>query len=76
MKEDIDINAETTSKYDVKEDKSKKNIWGIYIGICLILIGMLWYAVNMGLIPVQYLQSWPQILIVLVGILVLIKSIK
>lgn len=76
MKEDIDINAEKTSKYDVKEDKSKKNIWGIYIGICLILIGALWYAVNMGLIPVQYLQSWPQILIVLVGILVLIKSLK
>jgi uncharacterized membrane protein len=75
MKEDIDINAETTSKYDVKENKSKKNIWGIYIGICLILIGTLWYAVNMGLIPVQYLQSWPQILMVLVGILVVIKSL-
>ncbi|MDO9045214.1 MAG: hypothetical protein Q7U35_07900 [Methanobacteriaceae archaeon] len=44
--------------------------------MCLILIGILWYAINMGLIPVQYLQSWPQILIVFVGILVLIKSIK
>lgn len=75
MKEDIEINAEKTSKYDVEENKRKKNVWGIYLGICLILIGLLWYAVNMGLIPVQYLESWPQILIVLIGILVLIKSL-
>lgn len=74
MKEDIEINAETTSTCN-EIDKRKRNVWGVYIGICLILVGLLWYAIEMGLIPMQYLQLWPQILIVLIGILILIKSL-
>ena len=75
MKDDIEINPEPASRRDMSEKKSKRNIYGIYIGICLVIVGVLWYAVNMGLIPLQYLQSWPQILIVLVGLLILIKSL-
>jgi hypothetical protein len=75
MKEDIEINAETTSSCDVKENKRKRNIWGVYIGICLIFVGVFWYAFAMGLIPIYYFQYWPQLLIVLIGILILIKSL-
>lgn len=75
MKEDIDINAETTSRREMAEKKRKRNVYGIYIGVGLIIIGLLWYAINMGLIPLQYLEAWPQILIVVVGILILIKSL-
>ncbi|MCK9150637.1 hypothetical protein [Methanobacterium alcaliphilum] len=75
MKEDIDIDAETTSRREMEEKKKKRNVYGIYIGLAFIVIGFVWYAINMGLIPLQYLESWPQILIIVVGILILIKSL-
>jgi uncharacterized integral membrane protein len=75
MKEDIEFDTETNSKREYKVKKDKRNLYGVYIGICLIILGIVWYAINMGLIPIQYLQSWPQILLILVGILVVIKSL-
>jgi hypothetical protein len=76
MKDDIHINREDPYVKDVKGSKMKKrSVWGIGIGIGLILLGMIWYAYLVGLIPLIYLQYWPQILIVLVGILILIKSL-
>ena len=75
MKEDIEFDTEPNSKREYKVKKDKRNLYGVYIGICLIILGIVWYAINMGLIPVQYLQSWPQILLILVGILVVIKSL-
>jgi hypothetical protein len=76
MKDDIHIKREDPYVTDVKKSKMKKrNIWGISIGLCLIIVGIVWYAYLIGLIPLVYLQYWPQILIVLVGILILIKSL-
>jgi len=82
MKERIEINRadevnETVHKKEVKKPKrSKVKYAGIYMGIILILAGLIWYAVNLGLIPLDLLieQAGP-ILIVILGILILIKSI-
>jgi len=72
MKETVEINKE-----EAKKDKKnrKRNTIGIFIGICFVIIGIIWYAVNMGLIPLKYFESWPQIVLVIIGILILIKSL-
>ncbi len=76
MKEDIHINQEDPYVKDVKRSKMKKrSVWGIAIGLILILVGVIWYAYLVGIIPLIYLQYWPQILLVLVGLLILIKSL-
>ncbi len=73
MKETVEINKEEEA---IETKKSRKrNMIGIYIGICFVIVGIIWYAVNMGLIPLKYLESWPQILLVIIGILILIKSL-
>ncbi|MGC9516085.1 MAG: hypothetical protein ACP5C3_00130 [Methanomicrobiales archaeon] len=73
MKETVEINKDDET---VQTKKSKKrNVIGLYIGICFIIVGVIWYAVNTGLIPIEYLQSWPQIVLVIIGILILIKSL-
>ena len=72
MKETVEINK----KEEAKENKNKKrNTIGIFIGICFVIVGIIWYAVNMGLIPLKYFESWPQIVLVIIGILILIKSL-
>jgi hypothetical protein len=71
MEEEIVI-----EKTDVKP-KKKRNInkWGIYISLCFIIIGVVWYGVNLGIIPLTFLQEQAgPIVLVLLGVLILIKS--
>ncbi|KAF5078415.1 hypothetical protein [Methanobacterium aggregans] len=71
MNDDIKIN-----KPENKKMKGKINIWGVYISLCFIIAGVLWYAVNLGIIPYQYIQEQlGPIVIVLIGIIILIKSL-
>ncbi len=82
MKEKIEINRaedfkEPVQKKQVKKPKrSKAKYAGIYLGIVLIVSGLIWYAVNLGLIPINLIieQAGP-ILVVILGILILIKSL-
>lgn len=72
INEDIKISKPPSSK-----PKKKRNInkWGIYISICFILIGLVWYGVNLGVIPLTFLQEQAgPIVLVLIGILILVKS--
>jgi len=72
INEDIKFNKPTSSK-----PKKKRNInkWGIYISICFIIIGLVWYGVNLGIIPLTFLQEQAgPIVLVLIRILILIKS--
>ena len=56
--------------------KRKINKWGVYISLIFIVVGILWYAVNLGYIPTEFIkQQAGPILIVLLGILILIKSL-
>lgn len=79
MKDTIDIKTED-NKYRKQEKKVSKrrkiNKYGIYISLIFIAAGLIWYAINLGLIPVDIVikQAGP-ILAVIIGILILIKSI-
>ncbi|MBE2899591.1 hypothetical protein DNK57_01935 [Methanothermobacter thermautotrophicus] len=48
--------------------------WRIYLGVILVIIGVLWFAFDAGIIPPQYSRFWPQALLVILGILIIIKS--
>ncbi|MBI5680754.1 MAG: hypothetical protein HZC47_07680 [Methanobacterium sp.] len=64
-------------KQEKKALKRRKiNKYGIYASLIFIAAGLIWYAVNLGLIPVDIIikQAGP-ILIVIIGILILVKSI-
>jgi len=89
MKERIEINKsenfdepvhkidESVQKKEVKKPKRSKVKWaGTILGLILVLAGLIWYAVNLGLIPIDFIveQAGP-ILIVIIGILILIKSL-
>jgi hypothetical protein len=73
MNDDMDISRpENTSK------KSKRHInkWGVYIGIIFVILGILWYGVNIGLIPFNLVQKEAgPIVIILIGLLILIRSL-
>ena len=73
MKENIDINKNE----DIKTRKPKKrNVWGIYISLCFIIIGIIWYGVNIGLIPLTFIKEPAgPIIVVVVGVLILLKSL-
>lgn len=75
---DNDINEDIKiSKPESVKPKKKRNInkWGIYISLCFILIGLVWYGVNLGIIPLTFLQEQAgPIVLVLIGILILVKS--
>lgn len=73
MKENIEINKTE----DIKTRKpKKKNIWGIYISLCFIIIGIIWYGVNIGIIPLTIIQQQAgPIIIVVIGIVILVKSL-
>nr|WP_319372666.1 hypothetical protein [uncultured Methanobacterium sp.] len=75
---DKDINEDIKiSKPESVKPKKKRNInkWGIYISLCFILIGLVWYGVNLGIIPLTFLQEQAgPIVLVLIGILILVKS--
>lgn len=55
--------------------KRKINTAGIIIGIILILIGIIWAAYVMGLIPPLIIKMWPQVALIVIGICIVIKSI-
>ncbi len=83
MKERIEINRpedvnEPIGRPERRETKKRSvNKWGIYISIIIILAGLIWYAINMGYIPMEFIkQQAGPILIVLVGLLILIKSLS
>jgi hypothetical protein len=75
MKETVGINKTE----DIRTNKVKKrtiNVWGIYISLCFIIIGVVWYGVNIGIIPLTFIQEQAgPIIIVVIGILILIKSL-
>ena len=75
MKETVDINKTE----DIRTKTSRKrsiNVWGIYISLFFIIIGIVWYGVNIGLIPLTLIQEQAgPIIIVLIGVLILIKSL-
>jgi len=73
MNETIEINKTE----DIRTKKPRKrNIWGIYISLCFIIIGVVWYGVNIGIIPLSFIkeQAGP-IIIVIIGVLILLKSL-
>lgn len=82
MKEKIEINKSEdfntpAQKKEIKKPKrSKVRYAGIYLGIILVIAGLIWYAANLGFIPMEFIleQAGP-ILIVILGILILIKSL-
>jgi hypothetical protein len=73
MNETVEINKTD----DIRTKKPRKrNIWGIYISLCFIIIGVVWYGVNIGIIPLSFIQEQAgPIIIVLVGVLILLKSL-
>jgi hypothetical protein len=73
MKDDMDISQpENTSK----KSNRQINKWGVYIGIILVIMGILWYGVNIGLIPFNLVQKEAgPIVIILIGLLILIRSL-
>jgi hypothetical protein len=75
MKETVGINKNE----DIRMNKAKKrniNVWGIYISLCFIIIGVVWYGVNIGIIPLSFIQEQAgPIIIVVIGVLILIKSL-
>ena len=82
MKERIEINRpeevnEPIGRPERKETKKRRiNKWGIYISVIFIVAGLIWYAINMGYIPMEFIkQQAGPILIVLIGLLILIKSL-
>ena len=59
-----------------KKSKNTINVWGIYISLCFIIIGLVWYGVNIGVIPLTFIQQQAgPIIIVLIGLLILFKSV-
>ncbi len=82
MKEKVEINRseninEPVQKREIKKPRrSKWRLAGIYVGILLILAGIVWYAVNLGLIPLNLIiELAGPIIVVLIGIVIIIKSI-
>ena len=79
MKNTIEIKKddyETDKRTEKQQKRRKINKYGIYISIIFIAAGLIWYAINLGLIPTEFLvQQAGPILIVILGILILIKSV-
>ncbi len=71
--------SENTETIHERRPSKKRNInaWGIYISLCFIVVGLIWYGVNIGLIPISFIQEQAgPIIVVLVGLLILIKSVS
>jgi len=65
------------SIHDEPVKKRKINTWGIYISLCFIVVGLIWYAVNIGLIPLSVIQKQlGPIIVVIIGLLIFIKSVS
>jgi hypothetical protein len=76
MKGNVKINQSEDISFEEKRKKRKINIWGVYISLIFIIVGLVWYGVNVGLISLAVMQQIAgPIIIVLIGILLLIKSL-
>ncbi len=76
MKDSVKINQSEDIPFEKKRKKRKINPWGIYISLIFIVAGLVWYGVNVGLIPLTFIQEQAgPIVIVIIGILILIKSL-
>jgi hypothetical protein len=72
MNDADDVKVEFTKK----TRKSRKfNRWGLLFSLIFIAVGLIWYGVNLGIIPYELLleQAGPIILII-IGLLILVKS--
>lgn len=70
-----EINQNKDTSYQKKKNR-KINKWGVYISLILIIIGLIWYGVNVGLIPFTVIQEQAgPIILILVGLLILIRSL-
>ncbi len=82
MKERIEINKpekvnEPIERPQREVKKRRINKWGVYISVIFIVAGLLWYAINMGYIPMEFIrQQAGPIIIVVLGLLILIKSLS
>lgn len=70
MEEEVEI------KRKPRKPPQERRLWGVYIGLIFIALGIVWLAFETGLIPRTYSRFWPQVLLVIIGLLILIKSIK
>ena len=71
-----EINQNKDTSYQKKKNR-KINKWGVYISLILIIIGLVWYGVNVGLIPFTVIQEQAgPIILVLIGLLILIRSLQ
>jgi hypothetical protein len=74
MKEDLEIN-QTREKPKAPPKTKNINKWGILISFVFLAIGLIWYGVNLGIIPYQFLQEQAgPIVLIIIGILILAKS--
>ncbi len=72
MDEEIIINEPKSSK---PEKERNINKWGIYFSLFFIIVGLVWYGVNLKIIPISFLQEQAgPILLIIIGIIILIKS--
>ena len=75
MKDDMDISQPENTSYD-KKRKRRINKWGVYLGVIFVVIGVVWYAVNVGIIPFTFIQEQAgPIIIIIIGLLILIRSL-
>jgi uncharacterized integral membrane protein len=74
MNDDSGINRPENASKE-KKKKRKINKWGVYISLILIIIGFVWYGVNVGIIPFTLIQEQAgPIILILIGLLILIRS--
>ena len=67
---------EVDKKDNRRSNRSNTRKAGIIISLLFIIAGLVWYGVNIGLIPTQFIiQQAGPIIIVILGILILIKSL-
>lgn len=83
MKERIEINRPDNDNEPIgrperrETKKSRVNKWGVYLSILVIVAGLVWYAINMGYIPMEFIkQQAGPILVVIIGLLILAKSLS
>ena len=78
--ERIPLKRENYREADKKDNRRPKRSntrkVGIIISFIFIIAGLVWYGVNIGIIPTQFIiQQAGPIVIVILGILILIKSL-
>ncbi|AIS32209.1 hypothetical protein [Methanobacterium formicicum] len=72
---DKELNEDIRISKDKLKKKRNINKWGIAFSLCFIAIGLVWYGVNLGIIPLSFLQEQAgPIILVIIGVLILIKS--